>query len=159
MLTSHEDLVQSTYRKPITRSERRLGNLESSKKRGRKFIPETLYRKVIIAGKPNEKIIKEKLILNSALRENLVAIIPDQHIATDSIIVEVGAACFNPHHTIFIYKNKKWSYIDLCFGCQQYDFSKDLIINKENFLARQEDWDELKNFFRELNLTYKIKYP
>lgn len=131
ILTSHEDF-ELTFRKP-----------GESK---------TKIRALLKNGKPNKKIIKERIKLDLKSKEELIQIISEQK--KDSIWD--GAFCFLPHHTIFIYKEKKWSYIDLCFGCDHYSYSKDLEINEDDFLVTYEDWRKLETFFRKQNLNYEM---
>ncbi len=109
-------------------------------------------RPLLKNGKPNKKIITEQVQLDSKGKKELIEIISRQK--NDSIWD--GAYCFWPHHTIFLYKEKKWSYIDLCFGCDHYSYSKDLKINKEEFLITYEDWRKLETFFRKQNLNYEM---
>jgi len=105
-------------------------------------------------GKPNNSIIREKIKLDSKLKQELIEVISKQK--EDSLIYD-GNYCFEPHHTIFIYKEKRWSYIDLCFGCDHYSYSKDLKINKDDFLVTYEDWRKLETFFTNQNLNYKMR--
>lgn len=112
----------------------------------------TIIRTLLKNGKPNERIIKEQIQLGLKSKEALIEIIATQK--NDSIWN--GAYCFWPHHTLFIYKKKKWSYIDLCFGCDRYSYSGDLKINEASFLATYEDWRKLEAFFREQNLNYEM---
>ena len=131
LITSHEQLNLTTQKAGRTKTE---------------------VRTLLKNGKPNKKIIKEQIQLNLQLKEELIGIISNQK--TDSIWN--GAYCFWPHHTIFIYKQKKWSYIDLCFGCDRYSYSKDLQINKAAFLVTYEDWRKLETFFRSQKLNYEM---
>ena len=112
----------------------------------------TIIRTLLKNGKPNKKIIKEQIQLDLKSKEELIEIISTQK--NDSIWN--GAYCFWPHHTIFIYKEKKWSYIDLCFGCDHYSYSEDLKMNEVEFLVTYEDWRKLEAFFREQNLKYEM---
>ena len=112
----------------------------------------TLTRTLLKKGKPNKKIMKEEMQLSSGAKAELIAIISAQK--RDSIWE--GASCFWPHHTLFIYSQQKWSYIDLCFGCHKYSYSKDLKINEDEFLVTYEDWRKLESFFRKNNLNYEL---
>ena len=112
----------------------------------------TINRTLLKNGKPNKKIIKEQIQLNLKLKEELIEIILTQK--NDSVWDD--AYCFWPHHTIFIYKEKKWSYIDLCFGCDNYSYSEDIKINKDEFLVTYEDWRKMEAFFRKQNLNYEL---
>ncbi|CAD0007592.1 hypothetical protein [Flavobacterium salmonis] len=104
-------------------------------------------------GKPNKSIIREKIELDSKLKQELIEVISKQK----NDILYDGNYCFEPHHTIFIYRKKKWSYIDLCFGCDHYSYSEDLNINKKYFLVTYEDWRNLEAFFRNQNLNYRMQ--
>ena len=79
-------------------------NLTTPKIGERKRLKSTLLKN----GKPNKKIIKEKIQLDLKLKEELIEIISRQK--KDSIWD--GAYCFLPHHTIFIYKEKTRFFIE-----------------------------------------------
>lgn len=123
-------------------------NITVGKQGKSKIINRTLLKN----GKPNNTIIKEQVRLEPKQKQKLIEIISGQK--NDSIWN--GASCFWPHHTIFIYNEKRWSYIDLCFGCDHYSYSNDLQINKDEFLVTYEDWRKLETFFREQGLNYKM---
>jgi hypothetical protein len=150
LLTSHQDLMQETIRKA------KKGERAYYYKRFKKWgIPDMLYYEIISKLKPNKKIIEEKLILDSISKQKLIELISTQNPKEyyDS------AYCFEPHHTIFILKDKKWEYIDICFGCRHYQISYGIKINQKLFLSSNEDWKKLESFFRSLNLTYKLPKP
>ena len=151
MLTSHEDLRMNIFRKPKTKIEKKLSKLRVVKNQKDKYIRDVLHSEIIKSEKPNKKIIKEKINLNSVLRNELISIISNQ---TNEEYW--GHSCFDPHHTIFILINKEWEYIDICFECQTFVSSKNLNINQKTFLKSYEDWRKLESFFRSLNLTYKL---
>ncbi|WP_394759080.1 hypothetical protein, partial [Flavobacterium sp.] len=151
MLTSHEDLRMQIYRKPKSESEKRRSELRVVNNRKGKYILAAIYSGIIKSEKPNKKIIKQKIILNSFSRNELISIISNQTNEENW-----GHSCFDPHQTIFILINKKWEFIDLCFGCETYEFSKGININQKTFLRSNEDWKKLESFFRSLNLTYKL---
>ncbi|WP_417939856.1 hypothetical protein [Flavobacterium sp. RS13.1] len=114
----------------------------------------TKFRPLLKNEKPNKKIIKKQIYLDLKLKNELINIISNQK--KDSLVYD-GNYCFEPHHTIFLYKEKKWLYIDLCFGCDHYSYSKELKINKDDFLVTYEDWRKLETFFRNQNLNYKMR--
>ncbi|OOV16148.1 hypothetical protein [Flavobacterium sp. LM4] len=64
----------------------------------------TKIRPLLKNEKPNRKIIKEQIQLNSKLKGELIEIISKQK--KDSLIYD-GHYCFEPHHTIFIYIEKR----------------------------------------------------
>lgn len=111
-----------------------------------KYIP---LPKLVIKGNPNYNIIKEKLILNNTQIKNLSKILIRPF--KDSV-VEAGR-CFIPHHAIFLIKNKKLSYIDICFGCRVFETSRDL---KRLYKFEEQKWAELENFFINLGFKYNL---
>ena len=78
--------------------------------------------KLIIARKPNYKIVKEQQILAG---DKLGALIKILARPFQDTVIEMGK-CFIPHHAIFIMRNGKTSYIDICFGCRRFKYSKDM---------------------------------
>lgn len=113
----------------------------------------TTHRFLLNKGKPNNKIITKKINLDSESRLQLLDIL-EEHTADK---FWNGAYCFSPHHVIFIYRSKKWSFIDLCFGCDKYNYSNDLKIKKDEFLPTYEDWRTLENYFRQKGLDQYLK--
>jgi len=105
--------------------------------------------KLTIAGRPNYSITKEQQIISGAQLDTLVKILDRPF---EDKTVEMGK-CFIPHHAIFLIKNGKTSYIDICFGCRGYDSSKDL--NKLNAFDKRK-WTELEDFFRRLGFKYDL---
>ncbi|HEV3413404.1 MAG TPA: hypothetical protein VG101_13060 [Puia sp.] len=105
---------------------------------------------LIIKGKPNYEIIKERQIISGKRLDRLVQIL---NRPLENRIIEVGK-CFIPHHTIFLFKNGKLSYIDVCFWCRGFETSEDL-----NKICRFDDrkWDELEKLFTGLGFKYKLK--
>ncbi len=69
----------------------------------------------------------------------------------DSLINEIK--CFDPHHIILIYKNKKCSFIDICFGCRNFVTSKDIHLSDG---LSDETWLKLFRFFRNRKLYYEL---
>ncbi|MGH1516935.1 hypothetical protein [Chryseobacterium sp. JK1] len=124
VLTSHADLISDTERP------------------GKSTIRVT--RPLLKDGIPNSEIIRKKAILTSEAKQELINIIKGQKKDKPWD----GNYCFEPHNTLFIYKAKQWSYIDFCFGCDHYYFSKGLPVNKEEFLMTYDDWRTLDAFFR-----------
>ncbi len=105
---------------------------------------------LIIGHKPNYKIFKERLLINNQEKDTLIKIL--QRPFNDSE-VEVGK-CFMPHHTIFIFKNGKTSYIDICFTCLGFETSDDL---KRLYAFDRQKWTELEEYFVKLDFKYKLK--
>ena len=171
LLVSHESFNFNEYEDQDENNRKKLNELKELKKlnenndtenlkKSRKIYLEleemikaknSLNRSLLENGKPNKRIIREETFLNEITKKELLEIISKQKRDTFE-----GAFCFNPHHTIFIFSQEKWSYIDICFGCNNYSFSNDLNIDKKDFLATLEDWKTLENFFRKLNLNYLL---
>ena len=103
--------------------------------------------KLMISGKPNYKIFKERQIIKDTSLVTLTKILgrPFQ-----GHTIEVSM-CFMPHHAILIFHNGKTSYFDICFSCRQFITSKDL--EKISAFDNQK-WAELEDFF----LTQGFKY-
>ncbi|GAA4504729.1 hypothetical protein GCM10023172_31470 [Hymenobacter ginsengisoli] len=107
------------------------------------------FPKLIIAGKPNYKILIEHQTITGAQRTVLGQILarPFQDAAS------VTAHCFSPHHAVFIIKNGRTSYLDICFDCHGYTSSKDLA-RLGDFDTRK--WIELKQYFKKLGFRYEL---
>ncbi len=106
--------------------------------------------KLIIGAKPNYAIIKERKVLNSKQIDTLIRILArpfsDKRIETYK--------CYMPHHSIFIFKNGKISFIDLCFWCHGFETSSDL--NKFFYAFDNQKWEELESFFKQFEFKYKL---
>ena len=147
LLTSHKDFRQQIRRKPIEGEP-----MYNSKHFRDKLVPVDIYFEILSNNEPNKEIIQESILLDTVAKNDLLKVISVQNPEK----YWEGAFCFNPHHTIFIFINQKWEYVDLCFGCDNYNFSDGININKKTFLKSYEDWRKLEDFFRKLNLTYQL---
>ena len=78
------------------------------------------YKPITINGNYNKAIVHEILKLDNISKDSLVNILTT--INKDSIIQDIQ--CFEPHHSILIYRNGKCSYFDICFGCRHFISSK-----------------------------------
>jgi len=105
--------------------------------------------KLIINGKPNYKIIKERQIVSGKQLDELIQII-NRPIKNGSWV----AKCYMPHHSIFLFKNGKLSYIDVCFSCRKFETSRDL-----NKIYQFDDrkWEELEKLFARLGFKYELE--
>jgi hypothetical protein len=106
--------------------------------------------KLIIKGKPNYKIIKERQIVSGKKLDELIQIL-NRPIKSG---FDVGK-CYMPHHSIFLFKNGRLSYIDVCFLCRRFETSDDLK-KIDHFDERQ--WEELGKLFARLGFKYKLEY-
>jgi hypothetical protein len=60
--------------------------------------------------------------------------------------------CFMPHHTIYIYKKSKISYLDICLMCGEFETSKDIKFRVKDF--DQLTWTNLEEFLHSEGFTY-----
>jgi hypothetical protein len=111
-----------------------------------------IIRKIIEDGKPNQAIIREKLNLDKATRDSLIFLVKSQKY--DPIFGP--AFCFDPHHTIYIYRNGSFSYLDVCFGCNTFATSDDIYVDDLLFHS-YEIWKVLKNFLKRKGFIYKME--
>ena len=104
---------------------------------------------LLISGKLNESIVKERRKLDSTHISKLTRILARP--VADKTIEE--GKCFIPHHAILIYKSGKISYLDICFGCRGFVTSKDL-----EFIDAfdKKKWQQTESFFRSLGITYEM---
>jgi len=106
---------------------------------------------LLVGNKPNYKIIKERKLINGQELSKLIEILTRSSKSNITTVITNG--CFTPHHTIFLFKNGKTSYIDLCFMCRGFETSKDLK-NLSEFESSK--WAELELFFRKAGFKYKL---
>jgi hypothetical protein len=106
--------------------------------------------KLIIKGRPNYKIIKERQIVSGKQLDELIQIL-DRPIKSGFD----GGKCFIPHQSIFLFKNGRLSYIEVCFLCGRLETSDDLK-KIDHFDERQ--WEELGKLFTRLGFKYKLEY-
>jgi len=105
--------------------------------------------KLTTAGRPNYNIIKEQRLITGLQLDTLIKILDRPF---EDRTVEMGK-CYIPHHAIFLIKNGKTSYIDICFGCRGYDTSNDL---SKLYAFDRRKWIELEDFFRRLGIDYEL---
>ena len=101
-------------------------------------------------GRINNKIIKESKIANRETLDSLTSILTKQHSAFSGPY-KCG---FDPHHTIFLIRTGKISYIDFCFTCFALDTSKDLEAFDE---IGDVEWHRLKNYFKSQGFKYQLE--
>jgi len=108
--------------------------------------------KLLVNGRLNETIIHEKKVLKDTAIQRLSSIItrPFQ----DSVI-ERGM-CFIPHHAIVIFKKRKASFVDICFGCRGIETSKDIKMTSLDIDNRK--WEELRDFFIQHGMKYELEF-
>lgn len=100
---------------------------------------------LLLNEKLNNEIIKERIRITKEDGLNLGKILDEK--VEDDIKY---SACFDPHHTIIVYKNSKISFIDICFSCYG-KVSKDFLFEETMSYSK---YKKLKKFF----LMYNIKY-
>ncbi|MDJ1481979.1 hypothetical protein QNI16_15870 [Cytophagaceae bacterium YF14B1] len=69
-------------------------------------------------------------------------------------VMQTISLCYTPRHKIVFYnvQNKAFAFIELCFECQNEEHSPKVQLG--DFCS--EKWDLLKNFFREIGITYGL---
>lgn len=97
-------------------------------------------KEILINGKPNDDIILTSTKL-SRRSINSLAVILTKETAGDIVTM----ACFDPHHAVYIFRKEKVSYLDICFGCRQFSYTKE--INTGGHQLTNETWLELESFF------------
>jgi hypothetical protein len=105
---------------------------------------------LIIHGKPNETIIKERQVINGKYLDTLINIL-DRPFLDKTITT---SKCFMPHHAIFIHKNGKTSFFEICFSCNGFETSTDL---NSVYAFDTRKWTELFNFFKNRGLKYELE--
>jgi len=96
--------------------------------------------KVFITGEPTG-VLKSRQIISKSELDSLVTILV-KPITEDP----VRSMCiFDPRYSIMIIKNGISSYITVCFNCQQFETSPDLLSLLQ---FDQEKWMTLKSFFK-----------
>jgi hypothetical protein len=105
-------------------------------------------RKLVINDSINTKFIKERKLIDKTTILQLASLITKPF--RDDVIYE--GRCFIPHHTIYVFKNRLISYIDICFHCQEIMCSEDIIFPQEDF--DQLTWKNLEKFFLRQGFKY-----
>lgn len=104
---------------------------------------------LLIGGKLNDSIVTERKVLTSVEIQTLSRILT-QPLQSKNIYV---AKCFIPHHSVILIKGGIISYIDICFTCNGYIWSKDLqsLGSFDNY-----KWRALESFFLKQGFTYEL---
>jgi hypothetical protein len=105
--------------------------------------------KLLVGGMPNYSIVKEQRVLSGSQLDTFIKIFARPF---QSRTIEM-AKCFIPHHAVFIIKNGKTSYVDICFGCQRFETSKDM---QQLYAFDNRKWKELEDFFVKLGFIYEL---
>ena len=105
-------------------------------------------KEIVINGKPNYSIILQSHKLDHKSIDSLAFILTKK---PDGDIVTMN--CFEPHHTIYIFKKETLSYLDICFGCHR--FSRSNGIKTGDHKLTNETWVELESFFARRKIDNK----
>ena len=139
--------IQSADSVILVSHEATAGEVIRDDETGKSTPPPQLFLK----GKLNTEIIKERKVLNALAVQQLKELIIRPF--EDSIISSV--MCYFPHHSILIYKKKRISHLELCFGCHKFKTSQDL---KELGYFDKRKWKELFAFFKLNDMKYELDY-
>jgi hypothetical protein len=106
---------------------------------------------ILFNGHPNFSIIKKQKTITGPELDTLISILTRPIIDTTPLT----KCFFDPHHTIFLIKKGKTSFIDVCFKCQQSESSTDV-----NSLISFDDtkWSDLEKFFTQKGVRYEQQY-
>lgn len=105
---------------------------------------------IMIGNKINQQILHEKKSITGNDVDTLISILLIPKPAIDSLQAKCG---FDPHHAIFMIKDGKVSFIDLCFHCCGIAVSNDL---KHPGPFSEQKWMRLIALFRKLQLNYEL---
>jgi hypothetical protein len=105
-------------------------------------------KEIVVKGKPNYSIILKSCKLDHKSVDSLAFILTRE---ADGNINQM--ACFDPHHTIYIFKKEALSFIDICFGCHRFSMSKDFKFGV--YGLTDETWVELESFFEKHQIDNK----
>ena len=108
-------------------------------------------QKLVVSGRPYVGIIKEQQIITGAQLDSFIKILARPF--ADRLI-ETGKY-FMPNHAVFLIKNGITSYIDICFGCRDFDTSKDL---QRLYAFDNRKWVELESYFVKIGFKYVIQF-
>jgi hypothetical protein len=115
------------------------------------FVDEITEKKLriplIVSNQPNYGIIKEKKWLGKRAIDSLVRIFEQPNTTGYGLMGQ----CFDPHHTIFLFRSGKISYMDICFSCYNAEGSDDIL-----HIDTEKQWLALKRFFRKQGLKYEL---
>jgi len=111
----------------------------------------SITKEIVVHGKPNYSVILKSLKLDRRSIDSIAVILTKE---VDGDIVTMS--CFEPHHAVYIFKNKTLSYLDICFGCHIFSHSKD--INTGGHQLTNETWLELESFFTARQFETKFSF-
>jgi hypothetical protein len=100
---------------------------------------------ILVDGKLNKSIIKRTVTLSATEKERLGKIL-----ARRPKGLSESATCFDPHHTIAIYRLGRCYPVELCFGCRNTRQPSKIKLSYYDFDDRK--WEELSKFFSNRNL-------
>lgn len=109
--------------------------------------PDDTLPLIVTSGKLNYPIIKKQKISTKTEIDTLLSILSKP----DGEYLGLAKCGWNPHHSIVLIKNGHYSYIDMCFSCQQFGTSDDL---KYFHHFSGEKWNELEDFFKDNGVRY-----
>jgi hypothetical protein len=101
----------------------------------------------VVNGHPNYKALLKYKALTPTQRIELSRILLRPF--ADKQIVTMH--CCQPHNLVFLVRNGRTSYLDICFGCRCIHSSKDLA---GLYALDDRKWAELRRFFTRLGLDY-----
>lgn len=86
-------------------------------------------------------VVKKVLLNKDQIKVLTLALVSEAKI---SIIGE----CYDPHHSILMYKNGELTYLDICFDCRNFHYS----VNSAELIISPLNWTNLTSFMNSLGL-------
>ena len=114
-------------------------------------VPAEKGEDIVANGKPNYAIILKSYKLDQISIDSLATILTKEVDGNSNQM-----ACFDPHHTVYIFKNGKLSYLDICLSCHRFSRSKD--IETADHQLTDETWLELESFFANRGIENKFSF-
>lgn len=101
---------------------------------------------LVIGSKVNEAVILKRVALPKNSLFVLSNILSRRYIPRSTC----QAGCFTSHHAIILIKNRRASFIDLCFRCSHYETSEDL---ESIYVLDRSKWKALKAIFKKVGFS------
>ena len=113
---------------------------------------------VVIGDSINSFIIKEKQVLNSSQKKELIKIINTaKYKPPRGKLGEMKrAGCYVPHHSVLIYINKEIFHWEICFSCIGMSSNTHDYYKKIDELFDNKKYTLLQEFFKKQGMKYEL---
>ncbi len=106
---------------------------------------------IVANGRLNETLIIHLINVKEKSRDTLINIL-SRIVREPTGITKCGGN--NPHFSILLKTQQRYSYIDMCFSCLQIEISKDL----SGVVYDDRKWQEIETFFSKRGLIRKFPH-